>query len=159
GVQALSYTYDPIGNLVDVRDDAQQTVFFSGAVVEPHAAYTYDAVYRLVVATGREHAGQLAPQWEDADRMGQPHPNDGQAMRRYTHRFSYDEVGNLLGIAHVANGGGWTRTHEYTDPSAVDQMQPGNRLSTGRVGTGPAEQYSYDGNGNLTAMPHLAGLE
>jgi YD repeat-containing protein len=57
-LQDLRYTYDPVGNPVEVHDDAQQTVYFDNAVVPPHLRYEYDALYRLVRAQGREHAGQ-----------------------------------------------------------------------------------------------------
>ena len=57
-LQDLAYTYDPAGNITHIQDDAQQTVFFANTVVEPHADYTYDALYQLIAATGREHIGQ-----------------------------------------------------------------------------------------------------
>ena len=57
-MQNLRYTYDPAGNLMHNRDDAQQTVYFRNRRVEPSAEYTYDALYRLIEATGREHLGQ-----------------------------------------------------------------------------------------------------
>src|SRR5207302_917518 len=56
-VQNLSYTYDPVGNITEIRDDAQEIVFFRNRRVEPSAQYTYDAIYRLTEATGREHLG------------------------------------------------------------------------------------------------------
>ena len=59
-LQDLSYTYDPTGNITAIRDDAQQTIFFNNQVVTPSAEYEYDALYRLVSATGREHSGQNA---------------------------------------------------------------------------------------------------
>src|SRR5207249_2463220 len=59
-LQDLHYTYDPAGNITHIRDDAQQTIYFRNRKVEPSSDYTYDAVYRLVAATGREHLGQAA---------------------------------------------------------------------------------------------------
>lgn len=60
-LQSLRYTYDALGNLMHLRDDAQQTLYFAGAVVTPDRNYKYDATYRLVAARGREHIGQNAP--------------------------------------------------------------------------------------------------
>ena len=60
GVQNLHYTYDPVGNITHIRDDAQQTIYFRNRRVEPSSEYTYDAIYRLIKATGREHLGQAA---------------------------------------------------------------------------------------------------
>ena len=53
-LQNLQYTYDPVGNITEIKDSAQQTVFFDDEVVLPVMAYTYDALYRLTQATGRE---------------------------------------------------------------------------------------------------------
>ena len=57
-LQALSYTYDPVGNITTVEDDAQQTLFVGNSIVKPRTTYNYDAIYRLIYALGREHAGQ-----------------------------------------------------------------------------------------------------
>lgn len=87
-VQNLSYTYDPVGNITHIRDDAQQTIYFRNQRVEPCNDYTYDALYRLIEGTGREHLGQAggAPiphSHDDSQRIGILHPGDGTAMGRY----------------------------------------------------------------------------
>lgn len=161
GVQNLSYTYDPMGNIVDVRDDAQQRIFYAGAVADPHTAYAYDAAYRLVRASGREHIGQADAPWSqrtDAPRTGLAHPHDGQAMRPYTETYSYDQVGNLTSVAHRATGGDWTRTFDYTTPSGLDAAVAGNRLTRTQTGALPAESYDYDAHGNLLALAGLPTL-
>ena len=58
-LQDLSYTYDPAGNITHIRDEAQQTIYFRNTRVEPSNDYTYDAIYQLIEATGREHLGQI----------------------------------------------------------------------------------------------------
>jgi len=79
-VQSLYYTYDPAGNITHIRDDAQQAIYFKNQRIEPSAEYTYDAIYRLIGATGREHLGQVggAPiphSYNDAGRARlQSHP-------------------------------------------------------------------------------------
>ena len=45
-LQDLFHTYDPAGNITAIRDDAQQTIYFRNARVEPSADYTYDAMYQ-----------------------------------------------------------------------------------------------------------------
>lgn len=161
-VQDLSYVYDPAGNITDLRDDAQQTIYFNNTVVEPHADYTYDAIYRLIAATGREHIGQAgAPQtsWNDEGRIRLPHPHDGQAMRRYTERYEYDGVGNFLRLIHQANGGGWSRAYAYEEASLIEAGKQSNRLSRTVVSPNGAqsvdELYAHDSHGNMTRMPHL----
>ena len=58
-MQDLSYSYDPVGNITHIEDAAQQAIFFRNTRVEPSNYYRYDATYRLVEATGREHLGQI----------------------------------------------------------------------------------------------------
>jgi hypothetical protein len=53
-LQDLNYSYDPVGNITQVVDNAQQTHYFDNSVVEPTGTFQYDALYRLVNATGRE---------------------------------------------------------------------------------------------------------
>ncbi len=83
-------------------------------MVTANADYTYDALYRLISATGREHIGQLfhaatGPKWPngtDAPRINQPSPTDGQAMHNYVENYSYDAVGNFLQMTHQAGKNG-----------------------------------------------------
>ena len=59
-LQDLNYSYDPVGNITQIVDKAQQTVYFNGSVVSPNQTFEYDALYRLTKATGREHADNSA---------------------------------------------------------------------------------------------------
>ena len=167
-LQDLRYTYDAVGNPTEVSDRAQQQSFFRNQVVTPSARYTYDALYRLTRATGREHLGQSAahpphpvpPGATDAPRVGLPQPGDGSAMARYVERYTYNAVGNLLLVRHRSADpayGGWTRAYRYEEPSLLKPDQVGNRLT----GAGPARApsplrgFGYDQQGNTTAMPEI----
>ena len=164
-LQGLRYTYDPVGNITETRDDAQQTIFFNNAVVSPATHYIYDALYWLTQATGREHIGQIgtpppnyAPEYDynDAFRINLPHPNDGQAMQNYTEQYQYDSVGNIISMAHQATGNTWTRHYAYAPDS--------NRLQStslpGDASAGPfSALYSYDIHGNMTKMYHLPQMQ
>lgn len=159
--QDLFYTYDPAGNITHIRDDAQQTIYFNNQVVLPQCDYTYDAIYRLINATGREHIGQLAqPEttWNDEFRVNLPQPNDGQAMRSYTEQYFYDAVGNFEKLIHQAANGNWTRAYAYNEPSLIESARKSNRLSSTSVGS-TTEPYTYDAHGNMTSMPHLTLME
>src|SRR5581483_4436770 len=99
-VQDLTYCFDPAGNVTHIQDDADihNVVFFKNRRVEPSADYTYDATYRLIAASGREHLGQVggvpAPtSYNDVPRVGGLHPGDGQAMGTYVEQYQYDAVG------------------------------------------------------------------
>ena len=152
--QALTYAYDPVGNITRLADAAQQTLIFNGQVVSPAADYTYDALYRLTHATGREHIGQAGqPQttWSDAARTLLPLPADGAAMRTYTETYSYDPVGNIKLLDHDAADAHWKRSYNY------DGL--GNQVTSTTVqgiATPVTDAYSYDAHGNIAAMPHLS---
>lgn len=167
-VQNLRYTYDPAGNITHIRDDAQQTVYFRNKRVEPSAEYTYDALYRLIEATGREHLGQVgaAPSpgsYDDKPRVGiLLSASDGKAMGRYLQRYVYDKVGNFQEMIH--RGGdlvnpGWTRAYAYNEASLIEPGKQSNRLTNTTTGA-TTETYStggdgYDAHGNMLRMPQL----
>ncbi len=154
-LQALTYTYDPVGNVTSIEDGAQQTIFFNNQIVTPNATYTYDPIYRLTAATGREHVGQSASEpigFSDAARVAIPLPSDGQAMRNYTQAFAYDAVNNIEELAHTASGGAFKRSYAYDEPNAPPKT---NRLTSTTVGA-TREAYAYDPNGNIESMPHLS---
>jgi RHS repeat-associated protein len=153
-LQNLSYTYDPVGNITRIADAAQPTVFFNNQLVAPVADYTYDAIYRLTMANGREHLGQApdAPTSSDDTPFQSPVlPADSTKMRNYTEHYAYDFVGNIKTVRHVATGGGWTRTYNYGSISV------NNQLTSTQVGT-LTEPYSYDPHGNMTSMLALPML-
>ncbi|AGP39429.1 RHS repeat domain-containing protein [Sorangium cellulosum] len=140
---------------MEIGDSAQQTVFFNNDVVSPSAQYEYDAVYRLIEATGREHAGGLSDAPRDQNDLpiqSLPHPNDTQALRNYTEQYVYDAVGNLLRMVHQAGTGSWTRWYAYEAAT--------NRLTstTGDPEHGPFSTYAHDAHGNMTSMPHITAL-
>jgi RHS repeat-associated protein len=172
-VQNLNYTYDPAGNITHIGDDAQQTIFFQNTRVEPTNDFTYDAVYRLIQAGGREHLGQnsdpIPSSYDDADRVRLPHPGDGNAMGTYLERYVYDSVGNFAQMQHRGGNpqhAGWTRAYAYAETSVIEDGTTGsvrktsNRLSRTTLNPNAAnpfpEPYQYDVHGNMTSMPHLS---
>ncbi|WP_367025573.1 SpvB/TcaC N-terminal domain-containing protein [Methylococcus sp. ANG] len=170
-VQNLHYAYDPAGNITHIRDDAQQTVYFKNTRVEPSAEYSYDAIYRLIEATGREHLGQVggAPiphSYNDASRVGLLHPGDGNAMGRYLERYVYDAVGNFLSMQHRGSDPvhpGWTRTYAYNETSLLEPGKRSNRLTSTTIGA-TTETYStvgdgYDAHGSMLRMPQLQVMQ
>ncbi len=168
-LQDLHYSYDPVSNITHIRDDAQQTVFFSNRRVEPSADFTYDALYRLIEGTGREHLGQAgrAPRpssYDDSPRAGIAFASsDGTAMGRYLERYVYDKVGNFNTMRHVGSdpaNAGWTRTYAYGEPSQLEAGKRSNRLTSSATDPLKPEVYSvagngYDAHGNMLRMPQL----
>ncbi len=168
-LQDLRYTYDPAGNLTRIHDAALKTVSYAEQTINPVCDYTYDALYRLIEAIGREHIGQNAFDFDPpgGNRRDYPfvghrtHPNDLQALRNYTQRYTYDQVGNFKEGRHIANGGRWTRTYEYEELSLIEgATQTSNRLTRTKLGNGfnRIDDYTHDAHGNMTSMPHLAAM-
>ena len=94
-LQDLNYTYDAVGNIVEIVDNAQQNHYFSNAVIEPRGKYEYDALYRLTKATGRELNSLQMPGHDDfVNTIALPNTGSG-AMQSYVQLFSYDKLGNL----------------------------------------------------------------
>ena len=168
-IQDLHYSYDPAGNITRIEDRALQTIHHSGEIVQPAARYTYDALYRLIEAEGREHIGQCAIPAEKDNTRDFPfagynaHANDSQAMRNYTERYVYDEVGNFENFIHRATGGNWQRDYHYEEENLlVGESKVSNRLSKTILhpnGDAPRTSlYNYDEHGNMD-MPHLESME
>ncbi|WP_304039163.1 SpvB/TcaC N-terminal domain-containing protein [Fibrobacter succinogenes] len=151
-LQDLNYTYDAVGNVTQIDDSAQQTIFFNGSVVSPSQKFEYDALYRLVKATGREHVSVNADSEPEAEgyNAAQISPQDGTAMRNYAREWEYDSVGNILSMIHKFNGSQWTRRNAY----ATDC----NRLNSTAVGQTTAS-FAYNAHGSMTSMPHLSAMD
>ena len=81
--------------------------------------------------------------------MNIPHPNDPQAMRRYSRSFSYDNSGNISEMAHTATGANWTRDYSYTSGK--------NRLASTVIG-GTTVNYTHDNNGNIESLPNTGAV-
>lgn len=136
--QDLNYNYDPVGNIIEIRDNAQQTEYVSNQEVAPVMTYTYDALYRLLTATGRELSEISTPSIENIPYYSPQAP--GNAVQNYNHTYTYDILGNMLSNP-------W-RTNVYD----IDK----NRLLKHSNQT--VNQYTYDAHGNMLTMPHLSSM-
>ncbi|BAV06841.1 RHS repeat-associated core domain-containing protein [Filimonas lacunae] len=168
-LQNLLYTFDPVGNLVQIRDDAQQTHFFKNSVVYPENKFEYDALYQLTKATGREHVnGGLAPYADsDLSNIAQlPHVNDANAVVTYTEKYEYDDCGNIKKLQHSvknadSSSNTWSRRYKYAYEE--DASNATNRLLATSL-AGDADGvfsgiYTHNLWGNITAMPHLSAAD
>lgn len=136
--QRLLYTYDPVGNITEVEDQAYEPVYFSGQKVEPRSLYEYDALYRLTQATGRETAEGAAAAGNGGEpAYGKGFPVTEQTLRNYTQNYAYDEVGNFLGMQHE---GVWNRAYVPDSRS--------NRLLRTDQGASVVD-FQYDTHGSM----------
>lgn len=131
--------------------------------------YTFDPIYRLISASGREHLGQTkgrpdAPTAPSAFNELQTRllaPGDGNAMGRYVEQYSYDEVGNFISMQHSGSSPqspGWTQRYNYQEVSALEPSKVSNRISSTTVGAA-SQQFAYDEHGNMTKMPQLSLMQ
>ena len=122
------------------RADTRDAAF--NAVVEAANSYEYDALYRLIEATGREHASEGTTQRTHLDLVATPQPmtSDPSAMRRYTQRFTYDAAGNLTGSTDAR---GVTTSHDY---DALNRRILTRRLAASGVDASEEVRFTWDSN-------------
>jgi RHS repeat-associated protein len=155
-LQDLNYTFDPVGNITQLKDNSQADVFFDNELVKALNKYEYDAIYRLTKATGRKHAGQTdinfggvgsPPNFRNHPFVpsGSINPNDAQAFRNYTEQYQYDKAGNMQQQQHTSKSSSWTRTFEYNGGLNLN-----NQLTATTLGS--TFNYTYDANGNMSGL-------
>jgi len=153
-LQDWYYTFDPVGNITHIEDKNIPVVFFGNQKITGISTYTYDALYRLAEATGRENDSVLSfgnsDNWNDAPFMHQMNPGDPMAVRNYTQSYQYDGVGNILQMRHQATGNTWTRDYNY--------QAANNRLINTQVGANTYTYPHHPQHGFMTAMPHLEDM-
>ena len=154
-LQDLHYTYDPIGNITTIADKAIPTTFFNNQKIAAQNDYTYDALYRLTKAEGREHIGQQNfgqnDNWQDLPFLKKYSGGDALTWRNYTQAYQYDAVGNILQMRHVAETGSWTRDYQYETHN--------NRLQQTQVGEQVYLYPHHKQHGFITALPHLQRMD
>ncbi|HYE55698.1 MAG TPA: RHS repeat-associated core domain-containing protein, partial [Chitinophagaceae bacterium] len=142
-LQDLRYYHDPAGNITAIADHAgeivPQQIIFNNETINAVSKFEYDGLNRLVMAAGREHAGQ-------ADGS---EPGSAAAFRNYTEAFRYDKAGNMLQQQHIAKNGSWTRDFVYGNA--------GNQLTQTTTGAATTN-YVYDPHGNMQKMEQLSQL-
>jgi RHS repeat-associated protein len=137
-LQDFAYRYDLVGNILEIQDRTPEsgipnTVLGMDAL---DRAFTYDPIYRLLSATGREaDRPPELPDWLD-----QPRGTDATRTRGYTERYQYDVAGNMLQLQHQ------TQNDSFNRDFSLEAIN--NRLKT--VSKGETDfTYTYDVNGNL----------
>ena len=157
-LQDIAYTYDAVGNITQLRDASHQSVFSRQQQVSPLQKYTYDALYRLIAATGREHAALLDKDHLTTDPDSFQHShflnlNDHNLLRNYQEKFCYDPGGNLIRIQHTTgtSSASWTRNFQTADKSnraiLIDPSAPASQV----------DDY-FDAHGNLKSLANAREL-
>ncbi|MQT77836.1 RHS repeat-associated core domain-containing protein [Pseudomonas helleri] len=141
-LQDLHYQYDPVGNITRIEDLAQPVQWFTGQRIQAVSTFTYDTLYQLISATGRENASQtIGPNLPGLEIFGSV---DDSRWRTYSQTYSYDSGGNLTRLKHAAGAG-----NSYTREMVVDARS--NR-SLFKDGSPLDFAKAFDANGNLQAL-------
>lgn len=142
-LQDLSYLYDPVGNTMTVRDEAQPVRHFANQRIDPVSHYRYDSLYQLIEATGQEAANsQHGP-----DLPGlQPLPTDPANRVNYVQYFEYDAGGNMLQVRHV---GASNRTQRLAIATGSNRSLPEHQ---GQLPSDSDIATSFDACGNLLEL-------
>ncbi|MFL5739893.1 MAG: SpvB/TcaC N-terminal domain-containing protein [Flavisolibacter sp.] len=154
-LQDLYYTFDAVGNIIFIEDKNIPDIFFNNQKITGVSEYTYDPLYRLSIAKGREHAGQLnfgvRDNWNDQPFLKSYQQLNSFAWRMYTEGYAYDHAGNIKRMKHTAADGSWIRDYTYENDS--------NRLqSTTASDPAAVNNYNYahhPQHGFISSLPHL----
>ena len=150
-LQNLFYTYDAVGNISEIVDDALEPAFFQNQMVQARSEYLYDALYRLIFASGRENgAASGAPGRLEGVADSADFPKTAaNALRNYSQTYTYDAVGNIAQMRHAAGpAGSWTRNY-LTAPDS-------NQLLNSATGAAlTAVDYQHDAHGNMLNLANV----
>ncbi|MBL6448472.1 hypothetical protein JMN32_19320 [Fulvivirga sp. 29W222] len=152
-LQNIAYTYDPVDNPTRSRDSSIDTIYNGGQEIEPLSDYTYDCIYQLKIAIGRQH--QALGTSHTSGKYGQfiknINPNDAEKLENYTEQYTYDNSGNLTLKKHTAASGTWSMVNEISDGNNLLKNVPadeaGNMLKLKPEST---VNLSWDYAGNLS---------
>lgn len=135
-LQDFAYQYDLAGNILSIHDRTPECGVRKADTLDRQ--FIYDAVYRLISATGREEdkAPSQKP-WEDNS-----FSTDPTLTRGYCQSYSYDPAGNMVELNHNA-GAANSFKRIFT------LLNCNNRLTSVKIGSNPYS-YQYDSNGNIT---------
>ncbi|WP_312209969.1 RHS repeat-associated core domain-containing protein [Pseudescherichia sp.] len=146
-LQALSYGYDNTGNVTSLSDGSVASHYYRNQATTGTRQFTYDALYQLLSATGRENASNTGMQYSSLPVM-----SDDSQYVNYTRSYTYDDSGNLATLAHTG-AASFTRTMTTESISNRSVQQNDGGAQT------PDEVADwFDANGNLlTLQPSASG--
>lgn len=139
-LQEMSYEYDPVGNILRLVDHTQVDSYFDNQRVAAESTYTYDSLYQLTSARGRETAG--AGQNPGLPELNIPSPIDPGRLLNYTEHYEYDAGGNRTSLRHESDKNPFSRLM-YVDP------QSNRALPWKEDEEAPDFGRHFDANGNL----------
>jgi hypothetical protein len=105
-LQDFAYAYDLAGNITRICDRTPESGIPNTELGRDalDRKFSYDPLYRLRSATGRETDFLPDSPWDDM-----PRSTDINRARVYTEQYRYDPVGNIEELKHMASGAGFTK--------------------------------------------------
>jgi RHS repeat-associated protein len=163
------YTYDALGNLLQVDQGSQQ-----------HRFFTYDSLSRLKTATNPEQLGVATTyDYDDASNLTtRTNPNGASSNVTFTYDglnrvksktlssggtwdYTYDSttISNAKGrlVSVVLHGG--TDAYYYDGYDAMGRVTASHQITNSGVATGYAMRYGYDLAGNMTSETYPSGRQ
>lgn len=149
---AYEYEYDAVSNIVAIHDLRPESVRGAGDPLRNTQRFAYDDLYRLIYAQYSFHT------------PGQNFRDDGDIVYRY------DRIGNMIAmtspIVHDVRGrsvtnigvmdyGGALGSRDRIGRAPNDPPGP-HALTRADDGVSPPRSFTYDANGNMTAIDNLA---
>lgn len=141
-MQDLRYEYDPVGNIICLKNDAEATRYWRNQKIVPENRYVYDSLYQLVSATGRESANQKTPASMQSQSVTTL-VKDAQSYTNYTRLYTYDSGGNLVQLRHLSG----IAQQSFTQNISVSKKTNRALLETQQVAIEQIDQQ-FDALGN-----------
>lgn len=151
-LQDICYTYDATGNLTHMIDNAWETVFHGNQKIIPEGSYTYNSIYELIHAKGREHPGVAGSTGDFAKNayVNTASINDKGNLANYQQQYSYDNGANLNKIQHTGSNS-WAYNLTVAAKS--------NRAVSAELTKDPNRVDDYfDSNGNQKQLTNIKSI-
>ncbi|MDN3243049.1 RHS repeat-associated core domain-containing protein [Glycomyces tritici] len=137
---ALSYEYNPAGNITSITDANSHTQ------VDPETqCFEYDYLKRLTEAWTQAGTGECAASVDEAEIGG---------LNGYGRAYTYDKTGNRTSLTEWTTAGEVTHTYGYK-PGKAHQLQ---EVVTTGARTGQVE-FIYDEAGNTSSISRDGNLQ
>ncbi|MCA6220829.1 RHS repeat-associated core domain-containing protein [Photorhabdus antumapuensis] len=145
-LQSLHYVYDPVGNVVSIRNNAEETHFWRNQKISAQNTYAYDSLYQLSESTGREMAN-IGQQNSRLPNPIVPLPSDDNTYTKYIRTYRYDRGNNLTQIKHNAPA----TSNIYTTEIIVSHRS--NRAILSKPGVTPDDvDLQFDAGGHQMSL-------
>ena len=139
--QDFAYEHDPVGNILQISDRTPKCGV--SGIDALNKNYDYDALYRILKATGRENL--TSPPYDPNPYNDFYRDHTPGTTTAYIQYYQYDEMGNILELKHSSSvsGASFVRAFNY------DHISDNSYLNSIDIGS-DNYSFTYDSCGNQT---------